>query len=177
MSAGESAGRADVGAALEKAGYEIGERTLAGSRATVASTPYALVACIESAEWTGLAERVAEIQAELTQLAEEAPSARRWDLYLVVLLATAPADAEQRACVEEIESDTRYARKFVHAGVPTDELDRALRPLLPLRPPIGFEIADPFDELRGELLALQIEEATVERAIGSFESEEEVEVA
>lgn len=176
MTANEPARRKDVAALLESAGYELQERRFAESETTVAATPYALVACAELDGWGGLDQRVSDIQAGLTELAEEAPSARSWDLYLVVLVADAPASAAQRALVESIEGDTRYARKFVHAGVVGEDLDKALRPLLPLRPPADFEIADPIEELRGELLAIGVEGATVEQALGSFTNEDEVQL-
>lgn len=176
MSASEPVRRKDVAALLESSGYELQERRLADREATVAATPYALVACVELGGWEELGQRVSDIQADLTELASEAPSARSWDLYLVMLVEGAAENAEQRALVEAIEGDTRYARKFVHAGLATEDLDQALRPLLPLRPPVNFEIADPFEELRSELLAVGVEEAMVEQAIGSFESEDEVQL-
>jgi hypothetical protein len=166
--------REDVAKLLESAGYEVQERRLAECEATVAATPYALVACVEPGGWDDLVQRVSDVQADLTKLASEAPSARSWDLYLVVLLEEAAESAAQRALVEAIEGDTSYTRKFVHVGLVRDHLDQALRPLLPLRPPADFRIADPFQELRGELLAVGVEEATVEQAIDSFKSEDEV---
>ena len=103
MTANEPARRKDVAALLESAGYELQERRFAESETTVAATPYALVACVELDGWGGLDQRVSDIQAGLTELAEEAPSARSWDLYLVVLVADAPTSADQRALAESIE--------------------------------------------------------------------------
>jgi hypothetical protein len=176
MIANDPAHRKDVGALLESAGYELQEREFADVKATLAATPYALVACVELNDWAQMDQRVFDVQADLTELAEEVPSARSWDLYLVVMVEEAPVNPAQRALIEAIEGDTHYARKFIHAGIDVKDLDKALRPLLPLRPPADFEIADPIEELRSELLAIGVEGATVEQALGSFASEDEVEL-
>jgi hypothetical protein len=169
--------RGDVAELLASVDYDVDTYTLAGAPATIASSPYALVACVESVGWDHLADLVADTQADFTRLVEEAPSARNWDLYLVVLVDQVPPDSERRTVMESIESDTRYARKFVHAGVTTADLDRALRPLLPLRPAADFAIADPLDELRDELLAGGVDGTVVEEALRAFDAENEVRVS
>ncbi|HEY5941715.1 MAG TPA: hypothetical protein VIT89_02490 [Solirubrobacterales bacterium] len=169
--------RGDVAALLGKHGYQLGEHRLGDWEATIAATPYALVACIEIGGWDDLLRQVADVQAELTTIDAAAPSPRSWDLYLVVLVDEAATDPDQRALVEALEGDTSYTRKFVHAGLNPEELDQALRPLLPLRPPAKLEVADPLEELRAELLAIGVEKKTVDSAILSFESRNEVELA
>jgi hypothetical protein len=174
MSDSGPAGHKDVAKVLEGAGYEVHERLLAERQACIAATPYAVVACVELEDFDRLEEYVSDVQAELTQLASEAPSARSWDLYLVVLLAQLAQDSEQRSLIEAIEGDTAYTRKFVYTGLAVDGLDQALRPLLPLRPVAQLEIEDPLEELRIELLAIGVEKPTVEEAISSFENGDEV---
>jgi hypothetical protein len=166
--------RDDVAALLGANGYELDEHRLGELEATLATTPYALVACVEMGNWGDLEHRVADVQAELTAIDATAPSPRSWDLYLVVLVDAPATSPAQRALVEALEGDTSYTRKFVHAGLDQAELDQALRPLLPLRPPAKLEVAEPLEELRGELLAIGVEEETVEAAILSFKSEDEV---
>jgi hypothetical protein len=166
----------DVAAHLASAGYELESRTLAGLEATIASNAYALIVCIEAGEWDGLSDFVNDAQADLTRLVEEAPSARNWDLYVVVVVADPKTDSERRAVIEKLESDTRYSRKFIHAGLPKADLDAALRPLLPLRAAADFAIPDPLNELRTELLATGVDERVVETALESFAADDEVRV-
>jgi hypothetical protein len=167
---------ADVAELLRSAGYELACRELAGAEALLGETPYALVACVELEGWETLDERVFDVQAALTRVSGEAPSARTWDLYLVVLVRSPARDAGDRALVEEIEGDTRYARKFVLVATPRGALDRAMRPLLPLRPPTGLEIRDPLGELRDELRALDIADQVADVALDAFERTDTVEV-
>lgn len=174
MSNSGQASRKEMARVLEEAGYELQEAMLAERAASIAVTPYAVVACVELEDFENLEQHVSDLQAELTELAQEAPSARSWDLYLIVLLARSAQDADQRSLIEAIESDTAYTRKFIHAGLVAEELDQALRPLLPLRPAAKLKINDPLAELRSELLAVGVERPTVEEAISSFESENEV---
>src|SRR3954449_185604 len=108
MSASAIAQRSDVARVLEAAGYELQQRRLAECDAIVATTLYALIGCIELGNWSDFYVRVFDAQADLTEVAEEAPSARSWDLYLVVLVHQAASTAEQRALAEAIEGDTRY---------------------------------------------------------------------
>jgi hypothetical protein len=98
-------------------------------------------------------------------------------LYVVVLVDRADLDAERRTVIKRLESDTRYARKFVYAGVAKSDLDTALRPLLPLRPAAEFAVPDPLVELRAELIKGGVDKNVVDTALGSFDSEERVEVA
>jgi hypothetical protein len=176
MSATEPARLADVAAMLSDAGYQLVSRELAGVNAVLAETRYALVACIELDGWKQLDERVFDIQSALTRVAEESPSARAWDLYLVILVVAPAHGASDRATAESIEADTRYARKFVRFDIAKNGLDRALRPLLPLRPPAALELSDPLGELRDELRSLSVAEDIVDLAVDSFRRTDTVEV-
>lgn len=168
MSAPQPARLADVADLLSQAGYSMGTSDLAGATAVIGESPYALIACVEFDAWDCLEERIFDVQAALTRAAADAPSARNWDLYVVALVAADSREHAHRATAERIESDTRYARKFVRAGVHRHALDRALRPLLPLRQTAQLKIASPLSELRNELRALEIADVDADTAIESF---------
>jgi hypothetical protein len=55
-------------------------------------------------------------------------------------------------------------------------VDRALRPLLPLRPTPQFDLGEPLDALRSELYALNAPDDLVDIAIASFQSDSTVTV-
>lgn len=143
----------------------------------LAETPHALVLCVEST-WDTLGDTVAEAQAVLTHLAERNPSPRSWDLYLVVAIPQAASQTED-LLREQIEHDTRYARKFVLTGdaTHTDAVTRALRPLLPLRISSNVTLSDPLDALRTELLGDGIEADLVDQALASYRDAGEIAIA
>jgi hypothetical protein len=145
--------------------------------AAVGESPYALVACVELNGWDELDERIFDVQSALTRVAALAPSARNWDLYVVALVLAEGRDAMHRGIAEAIEGDTRYARKFVRAHVRRDDLERALRPLLPLRAPVELEVGDPLAELRAELRELEVDDADADAAVESFRRDRVVKVA
>jgi len=81
--------------------------------------------------------------------------------------------------VEAIEADTHYVRKFVRRTIDLEDegsLDRALRPLLPLRPAAEFDLADPLDVLGRELREASLPEDLAARALDAFRRGEEVAV-
>jgi hypothetical protein len=179
MTAAALASLDDLGTVLEAAGYRVAPAQLGERAAVLAESPYALVALIEVASCTSLAEDVGDAQAALTRVAAEAPSARSWDLYLVVHVLTVSNDPADDLLIEEVESDTRYVRKFVRVAVNSldvNAVDRALRPLLPLRPMPQFDLADPLDALRTELYALDAPKDLVDIAIASFQKDMTVSV-
>jgi hypothetical protein len=176
MTMSDRASLADISALLEAAGYHVEGRHLADYPAVLAESPYALVACVELDGWTDLEDKVFDVQGALTRIAQQAPSPRSWDLYVVALLESLPPNSEHRALVEGVEADTRYARKFVRAGLHQDGLERALRPLLPLRPPADLAIRDPLEELRAELRTLAIDDALATVAVASFAKTDTVEI-
>jgi hypothetical protein len=86
-------------------------------------------------------------------------------------MLTRPQDNAAESLVETIESDTRYARKFVRVTLPANDplaLERALRPLLPLHEAPRFDQVDPLAALREELRELAIPDSVAEAAISSF---------
>jgi hypothetical protein len=179
MSAALVAGLADFAAVLESAGYRIAPTQLGERKAVLAESPYALVALIEVASCASLPEDVGDAQAALTRIAAEAPSARSWDLYLMLHVLTVSNDPADDLLIEEVEADTRYVRKFVRVAIDAldlDAIDRALRPLLPLRPMPQFDVADPLDALRAELYALDAPKDLVDAAITSFQNDMTVSV-
>jgi hypothetical protein len=143
----------------------------------LAETPHALVLCTRCT-WETLHDTVEEGQAQLTHLSARHPSARTWDLYLVVVIAQV-ADEAHEIQRERVEHDTRYARKFVVAGPTTDDeaLRRALRPLLPLRPTESVHLDDPLAAMRHQLLAGGQDAALVDKAVAFFRSNGEIKVS
>jgi hypothetical protein len=142
----------------------------------LAETPHALVLCA-ACGWETLSETVEEAQATLTNLAAKHPSARSWDLYVVLSIERSATEAEE-LFREQVEHDTRYARKFVLAGPANNEraVERALRPLLPLRVPPTVRLSDPLDVVRTELLNDGADPTMVDSALTSFRATGEVDI-
>ncbi len=137
----------------------------------VAETLYALVLVTEASSET-LIRRSEDAQSALTHLAARHPSPRSWDLY-VVLVVTDPADPNFEMIREELEADTRYARKLVVTdGYDATEL--RLRPLLPLHPIPHIELADPLGAVRDYLLGAEVDPEIVDAAMVSFIRDGEV---
>ena len=126
-------------------------------------------------DFAQLEERVFDAQADLSRRAALGPSARNRDLYLLVHV-TAPAETRDRAEMEAIEADTRYARKLVHDALAPAELDRALRPLLPLRQVDSIDLVDPLALMREELHTTALDPELVELAITTFRQDGAVRV-
>lgn len=165
---------------LRNAGYDTRLGPLGHfSRVLLAENPYALLAILEMETWDGILRHVADVQAELTQLAALADSASiRWDLYVLVHVRTFGLQSVPSELLESIESDTKYARKFVRVNLIRDarSLDRALRPFLPLRPALALEPVDPLNLLRVELLEQGVSAELSEYVLERFESTGEVTV-
>jgi len=68
-----------------------------------------------------------------------------------------------------------HAHAGARGGTPA-ELDRALRPLLPLRLGAVFDLAEPLRQLHDELLELGLEERVADIAVEAFCEEEAVRV-
>jgi hypothetical protein len=141
-----------------------------GDDEVIAENVYALVMVVE-VPTESRTELIDDAQARLTQLAASRPSARRWDLYLV--LAVDPNRYDEIR--EAYEADTRYARKLIITGGP-DRLEKLLRPLLPLRPTPEIALADPLAEVKRHLLASDVPEDLADAAVRSFREEGEVRV-
>lgn len=158
---------------LEKGGYVVEERTYDETPFLLAETLYSLVMVV-SVPTEEIDTFVEQMQAHLTQLAALHPSARRWDLY-VVLVVDGNSDRVDEVR-ERFEADTRYARKLV-----VTQRDGRLRdyllPLLPLEPSPDIGLSAPLEELRRELLAERVDVEIVDAAIRSFEVHGEVRVS
>jgi hypothetical protein len=156
-------------------GFAVEERKLnALGSVLVAETLYALVLVCEASSNT-LTERAEDAQSALTHLAARHPSPRSWDLY-VVLVVDDPSEPGLELIREEIEADTRYARKLVVTGG-RDSAELRLRPLLPLRPVPHIELSDPLAAVRDYLLAADVDVHDVDAAIASFGRDGEVTLA
>lgn len=171
----------EIGAVLETCGYRVrAARFEFGGQVIVAESLYAVVGCVEVEDWTELRETVEDFQAELTRLSTRSLSARRWDLYVFAHVLVKARNSSDESLAEVIESDTRYARKFVRVALPEGDrpaLERALRPLLPLRAAPEFEGFEPIDELREQLRDLGVPDNVAEAALTSFTRTNEVSVS
>ncbi|MDA0183173.1 hypothetical protein OJ997_22880 [Solirubrobacter phytolaccae] len=169
---------ASIGRVLETGGFAVETRALQRLGATLlAETPHALVLVTE-AEWDTVVQTVEDAQATLTEIAGREPSPRSWDLYVIVAIRTA-ADAANDLIREQLEHDTRYARKLILAGPAIEEdeaVTRALLPLLPLRATESISLENPLDAVRQALLADGQDEALVKAAMRSFEATGEVKI-
>jgi hypothetical protein len=166
----------DFARVLTEAGYAVEVRELAGERVLLAETAYILLACMDVDALKDLSHRVSDVQAALTQVAAAAPSARRWDLYLLIHIRVPVSDRDEGP-LEELQADTRYVRKFVRVRIDSDEpdsLDRALRPFLPLRPAAVFDLLDPLEALRRELIELDLPAHLADAALSAFGRTQEV---
>jgi hypothetical protein len=198
--AGDLASLDDIGLVLEGAGYALERAELAGLRALLAESAYALVGCVELADWTDFSEHVTEVQSALGRVAGESLSAlgtdptrgrdpmrgtdpmrdadsmRGRDLYLVLHVRSKATELADYAALQGAEADTRHTRTLVRVAVTPAELDRALRPLLPLRLGAVFDLAEPLRQLHDELLELGLEERVADIAVEAFCEEEAVRV-
>jgi hypothetical protein len=125
-------------AILEEAGHAVSVRALDGldDPALVVESPYVLAILLAAERWNDAETTVAAAQVALANWATALDdSPRRWDLYVVTLLRGWPETPEEGASIEQAESSTELARKVVRSNVNSeDDVRRALRPLLPLRP-------------------------------------------
>jgi hypothetical protein len=176
MSAAGPATFDDMDAVLTNAGYTVVRSELAGTRALLAETPYSFVGVVEIDGWEDLTERVSDLQAALTHTVEEVPSARDWDLYLVIHVLKRPTNPVHQGVAGKLEADTRYTRKLVRVAIAPAQLDRALRPLLPLRPAAQFDLVEPLNEMRKELQELKLDDKIADAAVAAFRRDEEVQV-
>jgi len=168
----------DMGDLLSSSGYDVAFRSLGTAQSVlIAESPYALICCVEASDWNILPTLVSDVQAELTQLAAGAPSARRWDLYLIIHVLVRPPGPAEEVIGEEIEADTHYARKYIRVVIPSHDagaLEKALRPLLPLHRVPEFDLVEPLEALRTELYELDISHEIADTALNAFSQNDEV---
>jgi hypothetical protein len=98
------------------------------------------------------------------------------DLYLVLHVRSKATELADYAALQGAEADTRHMRTLVRVAVTPAGLDRALRPLLPLRLGAVFDLAEPMQQLHDELLELGLEERVADTAVEIFCEEEAVRV-
>lgn len=162
----------DLQRVLSDAGYRCKINSLGRfSRVLLAENPYAVIAGVETEDWGKLVELVSDIQAELTRLAlGSEQSSIRWDLYVLVHVRNSTLQQIESDVLDRVESDTKYARKFVRVNLTRDKavLDRALRPFLPLRPAAKLDMVDPMNLVRAELIEQGIDIGLVEHVLSSF---------
>jgi hypothetical protein len=176
LSTAQVARLGDITELLEGADYEVEHSRLAELPAILAESPYAVVGCIELADWTDFSQNIADVQTALTHAADEVPSVCSRDLYLVVHVLTKPSSLAEYAALAAAAADTQYVRKLVRVAINTSGLDRALRALLPLRPATAFDLVEPLQQLRDELRALELEDRVADAAIDGFREQNEVRV-
>lgn len=168
----------DLQGVLTNAGYHCRVSPLGRfSRVLLAENPYALVAAVETESWGKLVELVSDLQAELTHLALRGERMSiRWDLYVLVHVRNPTLQPIESVILDRVESDMKYARKFVRVNLTRDEvvLDRALRPFLPLRPAAALDMTDPMDLLRVELATEGVDSDLVKHALSQFVTTGEV---
>lgn len=162
----------DLADVLHVADYACSIRSLdAFPRVLVARSSYALMACIEVEGWRALEEVVVPLQVALTHLAEddEIPDIR-WDLYVLLHIRTSDISAIDGDLMERVENDTRYCRKFVRVNIGRrpEQIDKALRPLLPVRPLPVPNQGDTLLLLRERLAQAGIDAAIADAALSSF---------
>lgn len=158
-------------AVLTDAGYDLDAREINGlGPVLLAETLYALV-MVAAVPEEGVERFVEDAQGSLTHIAAIHPSPRSWDLYLVLVVNTSRYDDIREA----FEADTRYARKFVVTGE-RRQIERLLRPLLPLRAVPEVELTDSLQAVRDELLEAGVDKDLVDAAIASFERTSEITV-
>jgi hypothetical protein len=174
--AGDLATLDDIGRVLEGAGYVLERAELAGMQALLAESAYALVGCVELADWTDFSQHVSDAQAALTRVAGEARSVCSSEVYLVLHVRSMATDTIDYAALQAAETDTRRTRTLVRAAVRPSALDRALRPLLPLCPGAVFDLVEPLRQLRDELRELALEDRVADTAIEAFREQNEVRV-
>ena len=168
----------DLQKVFVQAGYNC-ELTELGrfARVLIAQNAYGIVAATETHSWKELAELASDLQAELTHLAlREQKQAVRWDLYIFIHVRSGGLQSIETDVLERVESDTRYARKFVRVNLRREAavLDRALRPFLPLRKVVPIKSLNPLDLLRQELVTGGLDADLVNEALREFAATGEI---
>jgi hypothetical protein len=156
----------------------VSEISLGDERLLMAEDAYALLGIIGADAWAEVASRVKDLQVRLANwTTAREPGVKIWDVYLVVLLASRLATAEELTEVRDLVDDLRLVRKIVRPGVELGRpgLEKALAPFLALRAP-ERSVSSPLEALEGRLLARGIDQDLVTSAIASFKETGEVTV-
>jgi hypothetical protein len=94
---------------------------------------------------------------------------KRWDAYLVVLCEEPVNDPEATRRLVKLQYEMRGVRRLVATGV-TDSgpVREALRPFLPLPPPMPGGVADAFSALVDQLTLNGIDQAKAELYVAAY---------
>lgn len=161
----------DLADVLEDADFRCKVVTLGRfARILVGENPYCVLVVVDASVDDDLRQLVSDAQAELTQLAlRSQPASIRWDLYVLLHVRT-EGEIIGTDLIEAVESDTKYARKFVRLDIKRDRasVDRALRPFLPLRSVARVEPVDPIELLRAGLREQDLDPELADSALASF---------
>jgi hypothetical protein len=96
---------------------------------------------------------------------------KRWDAYLVILCEELVTDPEATRRLVELQYEMRGVRRLVATGV-TDSgpVRDALRPFLPLPPPMPGGVADAFSALVDQLTLNGIDQTKAELYVAAYEA-------
>jgi hypothetical protein len=144
--------------------------------ALVAESPSAVVAMVKGQDWPTLEPLMRSAQEALaTSTAAHDRSGRRWDLYVLGLLASQPRDDAQRLAIDRLEEDTLLARKLVRwDSAERTAVDEGLRPFVALPIQSLQRVTDPLEALRDELLRRGFQGKVIDMAIQGFRDDGEV---
>jgi hypothetical protein len=94
---------------------------------------------------------------------------KRWDAYLVILCEELVSDPDATRRLVELQYDMRGVRRLVSTGV-TDSgpVRDALRPFLPLPPPMPGGVADAFSALVDQLTLNGIEQTKAQLYVTAY---------
>jgi hypothetical protein len=135
----------------------------------IAEDPYSIAALVNPARWSDVAATIDQMQVSFGNWAVGHAPEKRWDLYLVVLVA-ADISPDEVGPVEQVVSDIRFVRKIVRGAVlpTTESVEHALAPFLPVSPLGVRDITDPMRDLEQDLRAQGIDPTLVSSAIDTF---------
>jgi len=144
---------------------------------TEATTPWLLaeneffVIAVAVASALTDAERIESFAAAelLRRVSTRDVGGKRWDAYLVILCEELVTDPEATRRVVELQYEMRGIRRLVATGV-TDSgpVRDALRPFLPLPPPMPGGVADAFSALVDQLTLNGIEQTKAELYVTAY---------
>jgi hypothetical protein len=126
--------------------------------------------------WSQLAEVAEDIVAGIASRAETLdPSARIWDLTVLVLVESGLSSHERQTAVPWA-SETRYARRLLAVSVSESTVKRALAPILPLViTPAPEILIDPTEALLAHL-SRSVGADVAEAALRAFRSDGSIEI-
>ena len=166
-------------AAVERVNFAGADQVVPSASAEIVlgEQPLLVVAVLKATKWSEVADHIEEwVVAVADLVAERDPSARQWDLTILLLLDRALGPDEVPAAAAWTSS-TSYARRVVADRLGERALEEALAPILPigLQQPAKAE-KSLFDRLRIQL-ALDLGDDAANLAVASFENTGEVQIS